>query len=670
MCKRNRAQVFCLLFLLLGVISCVERLDDSARVEKARNSISAKDFRSAIFDLRLLEEKSAENSEILMLLGIAYEGYGNFESAVAYFEQALDDGRELGEFRIPFAEALLQSRQFERALEIADPAQGTTREEKITLWLLQGDVLVASESFVEALKCYSEARKLEENSNVSLLRAAEVFWENGNFLDARDFAERALRMDSSSLQSRWMLAEILSDQGDTSGAVDVYQHALATLDLEDRDIGYFLADMAASQVRHEDLEGARKTLNELTAIWPAGDKFPKFIEGQIALLDGNYSDAVQFSQIYLTEYPDRTETSLVLGEAHFRLGHIYQAESHLKDAIDEDPNNSHAKSTLALVYVAQGRVDYALDTLAKDVRSGINNSQALALFGLVEFLATENKSALEIRDFVIDADSQAVRDFAEDLVGSKTDNVAGLCLLGLSDLHEGDFSAAMSSFRAALEFEPQNSLLLRSQALVYLAKGDPRSGIKVFEKLPFDALARGLLLDTLQSEHDQVFAADSHVRNWLNNRSSDHEMRLWFAWSLLVRGEFEEAAGQYEVLLKEGQATSKIHSNLARAYQSMGDSRALDHARTASEIEGENAYVLDTYGSILVSNEELDAGIENYRKARYLEPGNGMLAYRLADALLRKGEKTEASQLLTELIDHDDDRAATLARGRLETVRY
>ena len=92
-----------------------------------------------------------------------------------------------------------------------------------------------------------------------------------------------------------------------------------------------------------------------------------------------------------------------------------------------------------------------------------------------------------------------------------------------------------------------------------------------------------------------------------------------------------------------------VMNNLAWVLGEMGDPKAIEYAEKAYALAPNVANVTNTYGWLLVQKGETARGIELLRRASELAPNDATKRLRLAQALVKAGDKTGAQKELAEL---------------------
>jgi predicted Zn-dependent protease len=79
------------------------------------------------------------------------------------------------------------------------------------------------------------------------------------------------------------------------------------------------------------------------------------------------------------------------------------------------------------------------------------------------------------------------------------------------------------------------------------------------------------------------------------------------------------------------------------------DQRALELARQAHTLQPEQPGISDTLGWILVTQEQVEAGLEYISKAAEAQPDDPQIGYHFAYALTKAGDRASAIRQLNKL---------------------
>jgi len=119
------------------------------------------------------------------------------------------------------------------------------------------------------------------------------------------------------------------------------------------------------------------------------------------------------------------------------------------------------------------------------------------------------------------------------------------------------------------------------------------------------------------------------------------------------RNDYKTAAQQLRNALEFEPDNAVIVNNLGWVLGEMGDPKALEYADKAYALAPSHAAINGTYGWLLVQKGESARGIELLRRAVELDPNDVTKRLRLAQGLVKAGDKSGAKKELTELSKGD-----------------
>lgn len=663
------------LTLPLLAVACGFLMDDEAKIERARAALGAQQYSAAIIDAKSVLLNAPENAVAWELLGRSLAANGEFEAAEEHLQRALDLGRPLNDFRLALVQARLETGQAKRALAIADPAQAADDGEAFYLWLYRGDAQYELDKTVDALRSYERAEQMFVDNASARLRAAELFWNEGNFPAAEELTKSALLDDPANLDAHLTLVAILMDRQAWQEAKEQLDHLLATLQLQPMSEGYVLAALAESCLALGEVVAARAATDRVAKLWPQEDPDLGYLRAQVALAEGDYNAAAAGFLAYLVDFPDSEIAMRKLGAAQLGQGLPQQARLNLERALRADPDQLETRQLLARTYLALGEIDEARRVLELALYLDARDATVLSLLGVLnlpsEDAETSNDLYRPALEHLVRGRAGEALKIAQKNISSHRDDARDLNLLGLLELANGQASSAVESFARASMLAPDDNRYRISLARAHLANGAPAEGLDVLEGMgrnepnaDFHVTRRALVIDLNESGNALEGSGLTPLFRWVFDNPDDVSARMMLAQSLVDRGSFADASAHYELLIEQGLEEPEIYNNLAWSYLHLGDDRALEHAEYAYELAPNDGEIVDTLGWILVSRGELENGETLLRDAYTLLPGDAEIAYHLAYVFSRTGAEGEASAMLEEAM-HRGTEAEKQAAGEL-----
>ncbi|PYS85875.1 MAG: hypothetical protein DMF70_03380, partial [Acidobacteria bacterium] len=368
-----------------------------------------------------------------------------------------------------------------------------------------------------------------------------------------------------------------------------------------------------------DIAGAK---NEVDAILKndAHDRQALILRARIEMQSGETSDlkvAIEDLREVLKQEPNSRTGLFFMAEANFRLGQIDQARAFAGDLDRNYPDYLPAKLMQVQITLASGDAKGALqlssqlqDRLAKATPDRNTSAQMLAELRAKNLLA-HGSAALRLRDT---RTARADFDAAHTAAPGSTDACNNLALVALN---ENKPDEAISFYNSALAIDGVNFNALHGLINIYAAQKQTRQ-----------AHAR---ID--QAINSQTGNASLH---FLKGEIYGYEMNAQAAES-----EFRRAL--------------EIDGNYLPAYSALGalfvntnqQERAIAEYQKITERRPDNATAFTLIGMLEFSRQNIDAAIDNYRKALAQDGNATFAANNLAwlYAVYGKGNLDEAVRL-------------------------
>ena len=497
-------------------------------------------------------------------------------------------GRALDANRLPEAEAGLK--------------QAVARYGREPQYLLAlGRLREKQGRYAEAVEAYRQGQSLESDNADWTRRVIEA--RQGGLIDRAQTAMRAARWSEA---GRWLdqaeglkpgeppvrlaRAQWYAGQGQTARAEQVYRLLLRQVP----DSGQALAGLVDLYLAGGHADAALRLLRELPV-------------AQRQALGTAYGAAL-------------AQVEREQGDRLLEAGRLDEALTHLRNAVDAQPDNVWNRYALANALLAAGQRDAGRAVLERLARAPRPPAEALYAYAL--FLAK------------IDDNLRALQALERVEAGQRSDGMRALqhrvwlnetLRLVDADIERGDFAAARRSLRAAEAVEDEDPALVAGMAAAWSRAGDPAHARQLLETLVQrrnDAASRLALADLLLDVPDTAAAAP--VLSRLEQDSLSAEQR---------------------------QTLAGLRAREAVALADAADAR------------GEPAAVGDALLQHALLAAPEDARLQRNLAARALRAGQAASArQRLQSLLARDPADDEASLLLSDAEAATGQRQAALAR--------
>jgi putative PEP-CTERM system TPR-repeat lipoprotein len=565
--------------LQLGLTSEVgdvlERLDqlteeDAPLFSKASFELLRDGFEK---DAKVLIEKSTDISrtaEDLTRLGLLQLSLNNLDGIVN-LEEAVSKSPELESAQTTLAKAYLVTKQYDKALELANNWKKTSPTDSKP-YLLAGDIYTRQKKFAEATVEIEKASALDSNSPISSLAMVNVMvaqkemqkanllleqmlieFPNNvpvlatNYLVSKQInklssgiekIQSAFDRDPANIAARLLLARIQVVETNYETAIELLTEVK---DQKDLPKGYWKT-LGQSYIKTNQLRPATLHYDAWLAIEP-NDK--DAIIGKLLLLDNQnkFEEASKLAQGYLK---NRDDIQMQLLNTHFLLMQTdYPAA---QKAYDELP-----ESVLGLPLAKSFLARFQLN----------NNQPELALENaLIAYNATPNNRNLILLSFTYDSLEQRDKTFEllKQHVEKQPKDLAAKMLLAERQIG-GDVAGAIATYEVALQQNPNNYIAYNNLAYLYLQKGDIDKakgfGQKAVELQPNNSAALDTLAQIYVAEKDYKEALSLYERA-ITDAMQNEEIYLNYVEALLLAEE------TFLAKRKLGQREMKLEASLIR----------------------------------------------------------------------------------------------------------
>jgi len=361
---------------------------------------------------------------------------------------------------------------------------------------------------------------------------------------------------------------------------------------------------------------------------------------EYALLEeasGRPSEAVAWLEKARATPKLRVRAGVYLTELLVRQHKFEYAVTVAKDVVSRAPRDFSALRALSQAQLAAGDSRGARSTLSAMVPSAGFDPEMNVDIARLQFAAGDREGAVHSIDKV--------------LKGS-ADYLPALELLTEINIHSGDYAKAEQHARGIGERYPARGLGLRLMGDLAIARGQFSPAITAYRA----ALAKEKTIDTvLRLYRAYSLAGDTAkgltvLEQWLQDNPDDLLALRVLADGRLVSGNLAAARANYERLLQRRPDDVEVLNNLAQVALQQGDKKALEFAERAYRLANGEASVVDTLGWVLVQQGQLDRGVGLLRDARLRDASNPAIRYHYAAALAMTGREAEARSELKEVL--------------------
>ena len=277
------------------------------------------------------------------------------------------------------------------------------------------------------------------------------------------------------------------------------------------------------------------------------------------------------------------------------------------------------------------------------LQSGLK-AGALSAFEQAKALSTDSNQSQQLAWYLFAAkvDQLSKEELSSALEGLDENALPSdlsLALIGQAHERQGDIDAAIAAYIDATNVTTQNQDLNVTLSLVKAYRSRGNSG------------------DTER--------ATAVLEGYIETFPTELSARTVFVDLLLEDERFGQAIPHLELLIRSGNTSALTLAKIAKAYYETGTGDAVLFSDRARLIAPNDAFVLDTYGWILLQTvRDIDGALAAFERAISSQPENAEIRYHKAMALLASGDTAAA---ITEL--EFALKSAARFHGRIEAER-
>lgn len=170
---------------------------DNLQLKKAIESYNSGYMPNAITEFTDIVESNANPKDkaiALIYLGLIADRKGEYDSAIGYFQRALNYDENNPEIYMNMARTYRKKKDFNNAVKYADKASGLNPADVNPLILL-GNINYELSNWDEAIRYYEKALKIDNNNPALLYNMALALFQKGERYPALEFMKKAAESD-------------------------------------------------------------------------------------------------------------------------------------------------------------------------------------------------------------------------------------------------------------------------------------------------------------------------------------------------------------------------------------------------------------------------------------------------------------------------------------------
>jgi tetratricopeptide (TPR) repeat protein len=404
---------------------------------------------------------------------------------------------------------------------------------------------------------------------------------------------------------------------------------------------YLIASVQDTTHQQQMLDEARDLAGKLLQRDPNSYDAHR-IQGQIALLQKNYADAVKEFQKADAAKPAQPDLAVAYFQALVASGQIPEAEKLARGVIEKQKNFSPIYDVLYIQYMRQNKPDEAEKVLKLKVDN--NPKQSGYLLQLAQHYFMLNRRP--------DLDTTIAR-----LTDEKTFPEGHLLAGDFFYFRAHDFDRAQREYEAGEKAFPKEKAVYQKRMVeLYAVTGkNPEANALLAAVLKDnpkdnDAIAMRAALMLTTGNRDQINAAANDLQGLVTKNPQNHLLRFNLARAMLAKGDVEAARLQLEEAIKLRPDFLVAREVLGRIYLAKGDfARALKSSDEIIGIDRNNLAAHLIRSSALLGMNDRDKAREELDFITKTFPQNPDARYQVGFLAYQEKDYKRAEQIWSDL---------------------
>ncbi|MBL8344520.1 MAG: PEP-CTERM system TPR-repeat protein PrsT [Rubrivivax sp.] len=483
-----------LVLALVSLLGCRGDSEDKL-LESAQSFMAKKEYKSATIQLKTLLQRNADSPSARYMLGKALLETGDPAGALLELRKARDLAHPDDQVLPDMARAMLLTGEHARVVSQFGTTVLGTPAAQADLYTSVAIAHAASTQIDKAKESLARALRANPQFAPALILQARLKAGESDLEGALKILDDVLAREAGNERAGTLKGDLLwRGKRDEVGALAALRKVIAAAPAA---VGAHVALIGI----HAELGRTAEAKTQFQALKKAAPNHPDtlYIEGQIALQEGNAQAARDIATRMLKAMPDHPRVQMLAGAADFRLRAYNQAETHLSRALRAMPNHLGTRQLLAQTYLRTQQPNKALEVLAPAIEQKAVDGATLALAGEAQMLLGDAKRADQLFQLAAKAspgdprvrtalalaqyargEPQPAIDALASIAADDTGTRADFALISARQ-RAGDVAGAMKAIDALQKKMPERPLpdLLRGRLL--LAKKDTVGATAAFE---------------------------------------------------------------------------------------------------------------------------------------------------------------------------------------------
>ncbi len=331
-----------------------------SELETAQDYWQAGQLKAAELTLKSMLQSDPDDADGRLLLGRVYLDLGQPMAAEQEFGRAKALGASAPDLLVLTARALLQQRQFTRALDAAQVPDTADDEVRADLLAVQAQAQAGMDHLKDAQILLSQALQLSPDLASAQIEQAKLSFRLGDANRAQALLEEAAAVNADDAAVAEAQADLAMAQRRFADANTLLTSALETA--RNRWMLYYKRAIARVELgllatAQDDIEAAQRAHSNFTGL--------AFVRAKLAFAGGNNAEALAAAEAFLKLNPAEPAANLIAAQAARELGKLEQAREYVAAHLRALPNSRSGRLTQVMILAEAGDLAQAEELLSQ-----------------------------------------------------------------------------------------------------------------------------------------------------------------------------------------------------------------------------------------------------------------------------------------------------------------
>ncbi|WP_138379644.1 XrtA/PEP-CTERM system TPR-repeat protein PrsT [Luteithermobacter gelatinilyticus] len=682
--------------------------NDALVLDLAKAYLMQRKYDEVLSLVKLDEIGERYQGDAHLIIGNAYQGLNDLESALRYYEKGEEIKGRNDQIAVGIAQIYNIQKEYEKAEAKVDQAL-ELNPKNVQALLLKGELIHRLQGPQHSLEYFENALQYAPNNVTAQIKKAGVLFDLKRDEEALGQLDETLKLSPRHPLANYLAAIIYARRNSPDKATEFLDRGGSTLDkfppalmlrgvinysggnyaqaiyylnrLIDMRPGHIMGRrlLGAALIRQNDPEQGIKILEPLVDANKA-DSVAYALLGSAYMKLGQYEEGTRYYEKAVEAKPGESRLQTQLALSRLAVGDTSSAEAQLNEILANDPEASQAAVFLVLIALREGNYAKALEDAKRLSRQRPENpvgynlqGTALAGLGKIEDAKKMFNKALEIKPdyhsanlnlaqlYINEGKRDQAREIYENVREMDKKNLGAI--LGLVRLAalDGNVKGQETLLQEAVNVAPDNLSVRVQLSELYLKEKELEKAKAVAHEMTQDFPASGAgyeasgKLDLLMGD---TASAVGNFQKMVGLIGKNQDAYQLLARAQRANGDFSSARRTYKEALEFAENKPPLLVDLIQLEKSQNNFTAAHaHLETLEELDdGALTYILK--GQVLEAEKRMEEAIQAYQTAESKGAGGTKFVIDYADAYREYGDTGKAEEiLLAHLQKHDTDAA-------------